>query len=58
MTRCLVKIHHKYDFFQTNPNEIIGTGVIKHKNDDYIILVTAFHVVVPAATGTYFLEIY
>jgi len=47
MIRCLVKIRHKYDFFQTNPNEIIGTGVIIDKNDDYIILVTAFHVVVP-----------
>ncbi len=38
MIRCLVKIRHKYDFFQTNPNEIIGTGVIIDKNDDYIIL--------------------
>ncbi len=47
MIRCLVKIRHKYDFFQTNPNEIIGTAVIIDKNDDYIILVTPFHVVVP-----------
>ena len=45
--KCLVKIRHKYEFFQTNPHEVIGTGVIIDKYDGYIILVTAFHVVVP-----------
>ena len=47
MTRCLVKIYHQYDFFQMDINEMKGTGVIIHKSNDYILIVTAFHVIVP-----------
>jgi hypothetical protein len=47
MTRCLVKIYHRYDFFQIDNNEMKGTGVIVYKSNDYILIVTAFHVIIP-----------
>jgi hypothetical protein len=47
MSRCLVKIYHKYDFFQMDINEMKGTGIVIHKNNDYILIVTAFHVIIP-----------
>jgi hypothetical protein len=47
MTRCLVKIYHKYDFFEMDINEMKGTGIIIHKSNDYILIVTAFHVIIP-----------
>jgi len=47
MTRCIVKIYHKYDLFEIDINEMTGTGIIIHKNDYSIVIVTAFHVIIP-----------
>ena len=47
MTRCIVKIFHKYDLFEIDINEVTGTGIIIHKNDHFIVIVTALHVIIP-----------
>jgi hypothetical protein len=51
--RCLVKVYHKYDFFQMSVNEMTDTGIVIHKNDDYIMIVTAFHVIIPQYVLTF-----
>ena len=47
MTRCIVKIFHKYDLFEMDINEVTGTGIVIDKNDHSIVIVTALHVIIP-----------
>jgi ABC-type Fe3+-siderophore transport system permease subunit len=40
-------LSYKYDFFEMDINEMKGPSIIIHKSNDYILIVTAFDVMIP-----------
>ncbi|CAF1222313.1 unnamed protein product, partial [Didymodactylos carnosus] len=47
MLQSLLKIRHNYQILRLIEYEIVGTGTILFTKDDFIIILTAFHVITP-----------